>query len=71
MTLVPCPLPSLEHFSYTDYDEFYEPKEDTYLLMDVLNSEMKTWKEGKGRSGRRDNLNEEDQQRPFVVLEIG
>eukprot|EP01084_Bolivina_argentea_P309580 535524_1 len=70
-TLTPCPLPHLGHFSYTDYDEFYEPREDTYLLMDVLNSEVKTWKEGKDRSGRQDNLNEEDQQRPLIILEIG
>ncbi len=71
-TLAPCPLPSLGHFSYTDYAEFYEPREDTYLLMDVLNLEVNTWKEGKCRPGSQYNPpNEEDQQGPFIVLEIG
>ncbi len=70
-TLASCPLPSLEHFSYTDYAEFYEPREDTYLLMDVLNSEVNTWKEGKCKPGRQENPNEEDKEGPFVVLEIG
>ncbi len=70
-TLTPCPLPYLEHFSYSDYDEFYEPREDTYLLMDVLNSEMKTWKESKGKARCQNNFNKEDQQQPLIVLEIG
>lgn len=29
-------LPSLDHFKYSDYDSFYEPAEDTYLLLDAL-----------------------------------
>lgn len=33
-------LPSLDHFTYRDYEHFYEPAEDTYLLVDALMSEM-------------------------------
>ncbi len=70
-TPAPCPLPSLEHFSYTDYAEFYEPREDTYLLMDVLSLEVNTWKEGKCKPGPQHDPNEEDQRGSLIVLEIG
>lgn len=32
-------LPSLEHFNFREYDSFYEPAEDTYLLVDALQAD--------------------------------
>ena len=32
-------LPSLDHLGYRDFDEIYEPAEDTYLFIDVLRAE--------------------------------
>lgn len=32
-------LPSLDHFNFREYDEFYEPAEDTYLLIDALQAD--------------------------------
>ncbi|CAM9328867.1 unnamed protein product, partial [Choristocarpus tenellus] len=29
-------VPDLDHFDYREYEEFYEPREDTYLLIDAL-----------------------------------
>ena len=37
-------LPSLEHFNYADYEKFYEPSEDTFLLLDVLRGETESLK---------------------------
>lgn len=33
------PTPKLDHFSFKDYDRFYEPSEDTFLLLDTLQEE--------------------------------
>ena len=49
-------LPSLEHFDFSDYDKFYEPSEDTFLLLDTLHSERSYFK---------------DTVQPTVCLEIG
>ena len=35
-------MPSLDHFSYTDYDAFYEPSDDSYLLLDGLLAALPT-----------------------------
>lgn len=32
-------LPSLEHFDFREYEQFYEPAEDTYLLVDALHAQ--------------------------------
>lgn len=32
-------LPSLDHFSYKDFEEIYEPAEDTFLLIDSLEAD--------------------------------
>lgn len=32
-------LPSLDHFDFREYEHFYEPAEDTYLLVDALDAE--------------------------------
>eukprot|EP00611_Tribonema_gayanum_P011227 TRINITY_DN21402_c0_g1_i1.p1 TRINITY_DN21402_c0_g1~~TRINITY_DN21402_c0_g1_i1.p1 ORF type:complete len:230 (-),score=77.48 TRINITY_DN21402_c0_g1_i1:489-1148(-) len=49
-------LPSLEHFSYKDYDNFYEPSDDTYLLLDALDADRRCLA---------------DTVQPSVCLEIG
>eukprot|EP01088_Endostelium_zonatum_P010672 TRINITY_DN24211_c0_g1_i1.p1 TRINITY_DN24211_c0_g1~~TRINITY_DN24211_c0_g1_i1.p1 ORF type:complete len:126 (-),score=4.63 TRINITY_DN24211_c0_g1_i1:150-527(-) len=36
MELKQAPMPNLDHFSSRDYTSFYEPSDDTYLLIDVL-----------------------------------
>lgn len=28
--------PALEHFSFRDFEKFYEPSDDTFLLIDAL-----------------------------------
>lgn len=47
--------PNYSHFSSKDYEKFYEPSEDTFLLMDALEVDMK-------------RLNALE---PLVVVEIG
>ncbi len=32
-------LPSLEHFSFKDFEFVYEPSDDTYLFIDSLTAE--------------------------------
>jgi release factor glutamine methyltransferase len=33
-------MPSLDHLSYQDYENIYEPAEDTYLFLDALKDEL-------------------------------
>jgi release factor glutamine methyltransferase len=33
-------LPSLSHFKYKDYENFYEPSDDTFLLVDAIASDL-------------------------------
>ena len=54
-----APLPSLDHLCYKDFDEVYEPAEDTYLLLDALRYELF---DAKIFVGRRE---------PAIALEIG
>eukprot|EP00904_Undaria_pinnatifida_P006521 jgi/Undpi1/299/HiC_scaffold_1.g00295.m1 len=49
-------LPSLEHFNFREYEHFYEPAEDTYLLIDALQADAGILRH---------------QVRPLLCLEIG
>ncbi|GMH83392.1 hypothetical protein TrST_g421 [Triparma strigata] len=35
-----CNLPTLSHFNYIDYSNFYEPSDDTFLMCDALSLDM-------------------------------
>ncbi len=35
-------LPSLSHFTFDRYERFYEPGEDTFLLIDALATDFKS-----------------------------
>jgi release factor glutamine methyltransferase len=37
--LASTPLPDLSHISFEDFKNVYEPAEDTYLFVDVLEAE--------------------------------
>lgn len=39
------PTPSLAHLKETDYDNIYEPAEDTFLMMDALEKDAEFLKE--------------------------
>ena len=39
------PTPSLAHLKKTDYDNIYEPAEDTFLMMDALEKDAEFLKE--------------------------
>lgn len=39
------PTPDLSHIKPTDFDHVYEPAEDTFLMLDALESEYKTLKQ--------------------------
>ncbi|CAH3166598.1 unnamed protein product [Porites lobata] len=49
------PTPSFAHLKKTDYDNIYEPAEDTFLMMDALEKDAEFLKE----------------QRPLLCVEIG
>ncbi|CAN0253608.1 unnamed protein product [Pylaiella littoralis] len=49
-------LPSLDHFNFREYEHFYEPAEDTYLLIDALQADADVLR---------------DSVRPSLCLEIG
>ena len=38
----PAPVPSLDHLSYRDYQDVYEPSDDTFLLLDAIQEELAT-----------------------------
>jgi hypothetical protein len=52
----PLPTPDLSHFSEKDYENFYEPAQDSFLLLDAL------WK---------DQAFLKEQVNPTICAEIG
>lgn len=36
----PAPLPSVNHLTYKDYDNVYEPSDDTFLLIDAIHHDV-------------------------------
>lgn len=50
-----APTPSFAHFSQKDYENIYEPAEDTFLLMDALEKDTEFLKE----------------RRPLLCVEVG
>ena len=36
----PARVPSLDHFSFRDYEHVYEPSDDTFLFLDALKAEL-------------------------------
>ena len=50
-------LPNLDHFTIRDYDNFYEPSDDTFLMCDTLLQDL--------------NRNVVSEVCPHVCLEIG
>ena len=55
-------MPSLGHFRSCDFDNVYEPAEDTYLFLDALQDELCTDENSSGFLARHP---------PRVVLELG
>jgi release factor glutamine methyltransferase len=61
-----APLPSLDHLTFQDYQNVYEPSDDTYLLLDALQYEFR-----QGEEGQCQFHSIAEQQGSFRVLEIG
>ena len=57
-------LPTLTHLTYRDYDEVYEPSDDTFLLLDVVSYDLS---HSISRRSQREGREEEEE----VVVEIG
>jgi release factor glutamine methyltransferase len=53
---VEAPMPSVNHLSMKDYNQVYEPSDDTYLLLDGILLAM---------------MESTNEQKPFITLEIG
>lgn len=54
-----APVPSLEHVTFQDFDQVYEPSADTYLLLDALLYDLPSF------------LDETREKQKLVVWEIG
>ena len=64
-----APLPSLDHLTFQDYQNVYEPSDDTYLLLDALQYEFR---QGVDRgTGQCQFHSIAEQQGSLRVLEIG
>jgi release factor glutamine methyltransferase len=68
-------MPRLDHLSLRDYDEVYEPSDDTFLLLDAIQYEFQngTFDEyfKKNRNNASNNNNTQQQHPTCIVLEIG
>jgi release factor glutamine methyltransferase len=65
-----APLPSLDHLTFQDYQNVYEPSDDTYLLLDALQYEFGQGGND-GEEGQCHFYSIAEQQGSFRVLEIG
>jgi release factor glutamine methyltransferase len=66
-----APLPSLDHLTFQDYQNVYEPSDDTYLLLDALQYEIGQGQLETGEEGQCNFHSIAEQQGSFRVLEIG
>lgn len=58
-------MPSLDHFTYQDYENFYEPSDDTYLFLDALQYEFSN--NNKWNHHNDDVNDENDNNDDFVI----
>jgi release factor glutamine methyltransferase len=64
-----APLPSLDHLTFQDYQNVYEPSDDTYLLLDALQYEFTGHEQQEQQqAGQFHTTKDQDL---FRVLEIG
>jgi release factor glutamine methyltransferase len=69
-----APVPSLDHLTFQDFQNVYEPSDDTYLLLDALQYEFgQQLGQGgdEGEAGQCQFHSTAEQQGIFRVLEIG
>jgi release factor glutamine methyltransferase len=70
--LTTASVPSLDHVSYKDFEEVYEPSDDTYLFLDALQCDLTTVRQDE--SNREDDVDDDNcsgNTMAPICLEIG